>query len=47
MRIEERALRSLVDQLDDEVELLAKENEEYFCRPKIPRCFEKFRELDR
>ena len=30
MRIEERALRSLVDQLDDEVELLAKENDKYF-----------------
>ena len=30
MRTEERALRSLVDQLDDEVELLAKENDKYF-----------------
>ena len=29
MRIEERALRSLVDRLDDEVELLAKKNDEY------------------
>jgi len=29
MRIEERALRSLVDRLDDEVKLLAKKNDEY------------------
>ena len=30
MRIEERALRSLVDRLDDEAELLARKNDEYF-----------------